>query len=354
MISMEKRIFLFDNLKFFLILTVVIGHFIAYITKSSHMMSGLFLFIYSFHMPFFIYLAGLFHSNHNIKNRCVSFIAIGFSMKILFALCRIVFLHKAFFSLLADPGVPWFMFTMAMFTATSYFLRDFNTSNLFILFTLLACFSGYDKSLGDYLYLSRFIVFYPFYLLGQMTNKEKVLSITQRPVLKIIGAICIIGWGILCMTQTGHLSFLLTLFTGKHSFASNEIFAFYGPIYRALCMAITIIAGFCLMCIFPNKKLPFITKAGSRTLQVFFWHYPFIYFLTGIHADKLLSDSAPGKIIWLLISILLTLLLSTRILLFRLKESRNLFLLAKINVHNNKSPHTISDIRGLFLPLSGK
>ena len=106
MISMENRIFLFDNLKFFLILTVVIGHFIAYITKSSHMMSGLFLFIYSFHMPFFIYLAGLFHSNHNIKNRCVSFIAIGFSMKILFALCRIVFLHKAFFPLLADPGVP--------------------------------------------------------------------------------------------------------------------------------------------------------------------------------------------------------------------------------------------------------
>ena len=44
MISMEKRIFLFDNLKFFLILTVVIGHFIDYITKSSHMMSGLFLF----------------------------------------------------------------------------------------------------------------------------------------------------------------------------------------------------------------------------------------------------------------------------------------------------------------------
>ena len=42
MISMEKRIFLFDNLKFFLILTVVIGHFIDYITKSSHMMSGLF------------------------------------------------------------------------------------------------------------------------------------------------------------------------------------------------------------------------------------------------------------------------------------------------------------------------
>ena len=60
MISMEKSIFLFDNLKFFLILTVVIGHFIDYITKSSHMMSGLFLFIYSFHMPLLFIISGMF------------------------------------------------------------------------------------------------------------------------------------------------------------------------------------------------------------------------------------------------------------------------------------------------------
>ena len=67
------------------------------------------------------------------------------------------------------------MFAMAMFTAVSYFLRDFNTFTLFILFTLLACFAGYDESLGNFLYLSRFIVFYPFYLLGQITNKEKII-----------------------------------------------------------------------------------------------------------------------------------------------------------------------------------
>lgn len=95
--------------------------------------------------------------------------------------------------------------------------------------------------------------------------------------------------------------------------------------YRALCMVITIIAGFCLMCIFPNKKLPFITKAGSHTLQAFFWHYPFIYFLTGIHADKLLADSAQGKVIWLLISILLTLLLSTGIFAFPVKGIQKSF-----------------------------
>lgn len=322
---MKRRIYLFDNLKFFLMLVVVIGHFIDYMNTSSQAMEGLFLFIYSFHMPFFIYLAGLFHSNHNVKSRCVSFIAIGFSMKILFALCRMIFFHKASFSLLSDSGLPWFMFAMAMFTAVSYFLRDFNAFKLFILFTLLACFAGYDESLGNFLYLSRFIVFYPFYLLGQITNKEKVLSITRRPVLKIISGICIIGWGILCITQTGRLSFLLALFTGKHSFSSNDIFAFYGPVYRALCMVITLTMIFCLLCIAPNKKLPFITMAGSRTLQIFFWHYPFIYFLTGMHIDTLLSGSLQGKVIWLLISILLTLLLSTGIFAFPVKEIQKSF-----------------------------
>lgn len=289
------------------------------------MMSGLFLFIYSFHMPFFIYLAGLFHRNHHVKSRCVSFIAIGFSMKILFSLCRMIFFHKASFSLLSDSGLPWFMFAMAMFTAVSYFLRDFNPFTLFIFFTLLACFAGYDESLSNFFYLSRFIVFYPFYLLGQATNKEKILSASRYPVLRIISGICIIGWGILCMTQTRHLNFLLTLFTGKHSFASNAVFAFYGPVYRALCMVITIIIGFCLMCLFPNRELPFITKAGSRTLQIFFWHYPFIYFLTGIHADKLLAGSAQGKAIWLLLSILLTLLLSTGIFAFPVKNIQKAF-----------------------------
>ena len=68
---MKKRIFLFDNLKFLLIMTVVVGHCVYYMTGNSNIMKSIFIFIYSFHMPLFIYLSGLFHSDHNVKERCL-------------------------------------------------------------------------------------------------------------------------------------------------------------------------------------------------------------------------------------------------------------------------------------------
>ena len=111
---MTHRLHYIDNLKGVLILLVVLGHCIQ-CTDLDFDHNAVFRYIYSFHMPFFIYLAGLFHSNHNIKNRCVSFIAIGFSMKILFALCRMIFFHKASFSLLSDSGVAAYILTRRCF-----------------------------------------------------------------------------------------------------------------------------------------------------------------------------------------------------------------------------------------------
>ena len=54
-----KRIYKWDNLKCFLIVMVVIGHFVNQYALISNTMKSLSLFIYSFHMPLFIFLSGL-------------------------------------------------------------------------------------------------------------------------------------------------------------------------------------------------------------------------------------------------------------------------------------------------------
>lgn len=54
-----KRIYKWDNLKCFLIVMVVIGHFVNQYAPISNTMKSLSLFIYSFHMPLFIFLSGL-------------------------------------------------------------------------------------------------------------------------------------------------------------------------------------------------------------------------------------------------------------------------------------------------------
>ena len=79
---MGNRIALWDNLKFFLVTCVVIGHFVDQFTGLSNIYDSIFLFIYSFHIPLFIFIAGLMFKNKNITAKAIFFISIGFAYKI--------------------------------------------------------------------------------------------------------------------------------------------------------------------------------------------------------------------------------------------------------------------------------
>lgn len=54
------RIAKWDNLKFFLILTVVVGHVAELYMGQSTSLRAVLFYIYIFHMPAFIFLSGLF------------------------------------------------------------------------------------------------------------------------------------------------------------------------------------------------------------------------------------------------------------------------------------------------------
>ena len=57
-----------DNVKALLIILVVVGHFTDLAVDESEMMKSLFVFIYSFHMPLFIFVNGLL-CKHIVKDR---------------------------------------------------------------------------------------------------------------------------------------------------------------------------------------------------------------------------------------------------------------------------------------------
>ena len=61
--AVAKRSQKWDILKLILIFLVVLGHGVDYFTRSSEFMKGLFLFIYSFHIPVFIFVSGVFSKN---------------------------------------------------------------------------------------------------------------------------------------------------------------------------------------------------------------------------------------------------------------------------------------------------
>jgi putative acyltransferase len=178
---MTNRIFLWDNLKFFLICCVVVGHFVDQHADVSNTYGSIFLFIYSFHIPLFIFISGLFYNDKNILKKVIYFFSIGYLYKIVSAIIdRLLGNVKAEFILLSGGGISWFMFAIAIYMIIGYLLRNQNKKFIFLFSIMLACFVGYDQTIGDFLYLSRIIIFLPFFLLGLVVRNEDIVKLKKK------------------------------------------------------------------------------------------------------------------------------------------------------------------------------
>lgn len=307
------RIFLFDNLKFLLMTFVVVGHFAnAYIMSSDYYQS-IFLFIYAFHMPLFLFLAGLFHKNKDIFPKVLSYLVLGFMLKIVLFLTELILNREApAFSLLSDYYVPWYMFTLAFYLSLSYVLRNIDKKFILFFSILLACFAGYDASIGDYLYLSRSIVFYPYFVLGEMLSKEDISRINRVSWLKLFSIVILVIWAGGCCLKLKDMYIFRPLFIGRSNFVEIDIFKNWGFVYRFLCYVIALLTGGAIICLVPNREIPMITKFGARTLQIYFWHPVIEMILLKLEVGTYLYNAHWGEFLWICCAILITFVLSLK------------------------------------------
>lgn len=318
----DRRLCYFDNVKAVLIISVLIGHFIDISTNTSHMYRCIFGFIYTFHMPLFIFISGLFHKDDRIFQKALTDIIIGFMLKIgIFAL-TFGPIRGTSFHLFSDSEVPWFMFALAAFEVLAFSLRNIDKKFLLIVFCVIGCFAGYDSSIGDFLYLSRIFVFFPFYILGLMVDKDALMHLCARKKLKILSLAILIAW-FACFFFFEHTYELRGLFTGRNPFDSfsNEMIRVYGGFFRLLCYTISVVVGFSVLCIIPQNNLGFFSAYGKKTIQVYFWHLIFLFYLKKLFGFTLVTTPF-GKIIWILCAIVVSFLLGLRVFSFPVKQIR--------------------------------
>ena len=314
---MSNRIALWDNLKFILITLVVTGHFADQLTDYSSIYSSIYLFIYAFHMPLFIFISGYFHSDRNTTKKVLFYTSLGFLYKIVsFLIDRLNGDSQYIFNLLADSGLAWFMFVLAIYTFALSLLKDQNKKFILIGSIILACFIGYDKSIGDFLYLSRAIIFFPFYLLGTMIKSFDILEFKRKyPLLKVVALLIFIAWGILCITKVNTLYGLRYMFSGRHPFPDGIVS--FGPIVRLACYIISAVLGLSLILLATSKKIKWISNFGKNTINVYFWHLNLFYiFKSFIDFNSIYSSFSFGFLLYITATIVVTVILSTKIFNF--------------------------------------
>lgn len=325
------RIYLFDNIKFLAILLVVIGHAINFLTETDGNMleKSLYLTIYSIHMPLFIFISGLFlkpmdKSTKFPKQKVISYILIGIVLRIIMAVLRLLLGKNMSYSLLdMYDSFTWFMWAMAVFITLIWIFREYNTKIILMLSLLIGCMAGYDKFLGDKFALMRIVVFLPFFIAGYMIKPEHLAAFLSKRWIKVVSIFIVIGFTALFFINTDIYPYLRPIFTGRNTFSVLGRFSKFGFAVRILCYIISTLFGLALMSLVPNINIGIISKTGSKTLQIYFWHQVFLVLLSHFGVYGLISSVTGDTIataVYILIAFAVTFVCSLSVFSFPTKQ----------------------------------
>ena len=282
----NKRIEKWDILKFFLIFLVVLGHLIESFGGGTEHMNAAFLWIYTFHMPLFIFISGMFGRKTVSEKRydkMAVFLFLFFITKIILFVSRIIAYGTFSFSLVQDGDLPWYMLAIFVFSLVTVALRKFSPAYIFPLIIIIACAAGYDSEIGDKFAAMRLIVFYPFFYAGYCFEPKKVKEFTDRKYVKIISAVIMIAFTVIVIAKSGFLFQFKPLLTGRGNFNSLKNYGEYGFFLRLIYYALVFVVGAAVISLTPNRLTSkgIIAKLGSRSVQVYMLHYVFVHFIDG-------------------------------------------------------------------------
>lgn len=331
---MQGRIEKWDILKFGLIFLVVLGHIADEYVKTSETMRSLYLFIYSFHMPLFIFISGLFSKN-TVNNKRVDRM-FGFFLMYLFSKA-VISLYWSFagetgrfsIDILNANGAPWFMLAMCVFPIITYLVRNVKPAYVLLLAVALALLIGYDRKLVDTLAVSRITVFFPFYYLGYITEPKKVQEFTDKRIIKIFSTLIIVAFLFAVFYLGDKIYAIRPLLTARNPYMSLGSMANYGALLRFGCYIMAVVLSVCFIAVTPNRTpFKFISNFGARTISVYVFHYVAIYLCYNqLHLntlfDKILPNGGSGLLI-IPLALIITLVLSLKIFYVPINALMNL------------------------------
>jgi len=274
----NKRNYFFDNLKFVLILLVVLGHLIEPLRESSHSMRSAYLMIYSFHMPLFVFLFGYFCKSIDKNNQFNLKKPIG--LLLLFFLMRIMVVLFSYittgniekFDFFNAGGIYWYLLATSMYCFTVPIIKDFKLKVLLPITIIISCLSGFDPNINSMFSMARIINFYPFFVLGYFTQ-EKQLKQVIKLKYKYPSLLLLLLFAALVMYLEPNIYEIKNLLLAKNPY--KDIFIngnmLVTMIYRVLWFLGATFLSILVMNIIPKTRNK-LTKYGANTLQIYFFH----------------------------------------------------------------------------------
>lgn len=279
----KTREYQYDNLRFLLIALVVLGHLLEIAGEFPHK-ELIYELIYSFHMPAFLFLSGMFARFHRAKWI--------FGMAVPYLILQ--WLYTSFVERLGDPYVHvqfsrpywilWYLFVLAIYTLLLPVYDTVSPASRGMMVAasvVLALLAGFDKSIDYQWSASRIIVFQPWFLLGYYFRRADSLRTrwegagrTFRGTVLGLAVVCCVAlewlllrWGISAKMMLGTYGYEELGYSWQ---ARGLIMCCAASVILLLFMGLAP----CLKC-----RIPVVTTLGQNTLSVYLLHGFFIHLL---------------------------------------------------------------------------
>lgn len=219
----RKRNYRLDIFKGVLIFLVVFGHFLLPVKEREYaLFNKLFFFIYSFHMPAFIFLSGyLYYDSWKRKGTklksVIPLIMLFLMMKILLHISDLLFYgdRNIIPDFLHESSTPWYISALIFFRLSLYPLELFLKLNkkkltydavtiyvtvLTVFFTFFSMLNmNWQVRIDDFLSLDRVVSFASYFYIGILYKKYSSVSKTsifEEINMRFfgIGAFCVLGF----------------------------------------------------------------------------------------------------------------------------------------------------------------
>lgn len=268
---MERNAY-FDNAKLLLIYLVVFGHAIQPFTDDFKTMSTLYTWIYTFHMPAFIFLAGFFAKGAR-------------NLKYIFRLAKKLLVPYLIFQLLYT-GYYFFIGKENWYTEHIFYphwslwflISLFCWHMMLILYkkmpfyvgltvaVVIGVLVGYFDHVGQMFSLSRTFVFFPYFLLGYWTKVEHI-HLLKQSLVRYGAALIMIAMLVAIYYMPDINSGWLLASKSYDTLGMADV----GGIARLMVYSTSTLMVVAVLAFIPERRFSF-TYLGERTLYVYLLH----------------------------------------------------------------------------------
>ena len=264
-----------DNLKGFLILSVVVGHLLGRFILSSEKVMALYDFINCYHIPLFVFVSGIFarKARSAPEKRASKMILYYVIIQIInWAILHIFNCPTATKFTLVIPGYTfWYLVFMAVCIMLTYFMKNANPKIWIPVTCALSLASGFEQ-LGSEFSAARIVTFLPLFSAGYFlgADTDKLLQTIRTTKIRVASGV--LTAVIFVVTFLKAADFPHAVYFGLDSYdvlyPENPL---YGLVARVAFLVSAVVIGVFFMSVFPKKKT-ILSFIGENSLQIFLVH----------------------------------------------------------------------------------